>query len=112
MSEIESPIPKRLKSARTKAGLTQKELGVRIGIKDGSASGYINHYEKGRHTPSIETLSKLAVELSMPLNYFLCENDLDAEMSYLMTTFEAEVKASVVDIVKSLSELRGKKKGV
>ncbi|WP_351125453.1 helix-turn-helix transcriptional regulator, partial [Shewanella sp. T24-MNA-CIBAN-0130] len=43
-----SPIPERLKLARKKVGISQKELGVRIGMDESSASGRMNHYEKGR----------------------------------------------------------------
>jgi transcriptional regulator with XRE-family HTH domain len=34
-----SPIPERLKLARKKVGISQKELGVRIGMDESSASG-------------------------------------------------------------------------
>ncbi|MGF3860387.1 helix-turn-helix domain-containing protein, partial [Salmonella enterica] len=34
----------------------------------------MNHYEKGRHTPDIDTLKRMADELGVPINYFFCEN--------------------------------------
>ncbi|MBF4443171.1 helix-turn-helix domain-containing protein, partial [Vibrio anguillarum] len=70
----DNPIPARLKAARKKAKITQKDLGVKIGMEQGSASGRMNHYEKGRHVPDIGTLQRMAEELNVPLNYFFCEN--------------------------------------
>ncbi len=40
--------PERLREARKKVGLSQKELGVRAGMDEGSASGRMNHYEQGQ----------------------------------------------------------------
>ena len=49
----DNPIPARLKAARKKAKIIQKNLGVKIGMEQSSASGRMNHYEKGRHVPDI-----------------------------------------------------------
>uniref|UniRef100_UPI003CEF4F08 helix-turn-helix domain-containing protein n=1 Tax=Enterobacter cloacae complex sp. 280C5 TaxID=3395861 RepID=UPI003CEF4F08 len=76
-----NPIPDRLKAARTYAGITQKELGIRIGMEPSSASGRMNHYEKGRHTPDIDTLKRMADELGVPINYFFCENETNCRVS-------------------------------
>ena len=32
----------------------------------------MNQYEKGKHTPDIQTLKLIAGELDVPLNYFFC----------------------------------------
>ncbi|AUJ68748.1 Helix-turn-helix domain protein [Pseudoalteromonas sp. NC201] len=45
----------------------------------------MNHYEKGRHTPDLQTLKRIAEELGVPLNYFFCEND---EMAKFVILFE------------------------
>ncbi|WP_281188431.1 helix-turn-helix domain-containing protein [Vibrio harveyi] len=87
-----NPIPIRLKQARKRAGITQKKLGVMIGMDEGSASGRMNHYEKGRHTPDISTLKKMAKTLSVPLNYFFCEDDLSAELVCLIDKLTEEQK--------------------
>lgn len=71
----------RLKEARKKAKLSQKALGVRIGMDESSASPRMNQYEKGRHTPDISTLKKIADELGVPLNYFFCEDYVSAELA-------------------------------
>lgn len=77
----DNPIPVRLKEARLRAGLTQKQLGVMIGMDESSASGRMNHYEKNRHTPDIRTLRQLAEVLGVPLNYFFCDDEKSARLA-------------------------------
>lgn len=84
METYENPIPVRIKQARKLAGISQKELGIRIGMDISSASSRMNHYEKGRHTPDIQTLKKMADELNVPLAYFFCESDVTAELNCLI----------------------------
>jgi len=70
-----NPIPMRLKEARNKTSLSQKELGIRAGIDEFSASPRINQYETGKHTPSYATLTQLGEVLKVPAPYFYCEDD-------------------------------------
>ncbi len=95
-----NPIPVRLKQARKRAGITQKKLGVMIGMDEGSASGRMNHYEKGRHTPDIRTLKKIAEVLGVPLNYFFCEDDLSAELSCLIDSLNNEQKQDLILLLR------------
>ncbi|MDP5147558.1 helix-turn-helix transcriptional regulator [Shewanella sp. ULN5] len=92
-----NPIPDRLKQARKKLGISQKELGVRVGMDESSASGRMNHYEKGRHVPDIQTLRKMAGELKVPLNYFFCEDDHSAELAILIASLSDEEKKSLIE---------------
>ncbi|WP_158144494.1 helix-turn-helix domain-containing protein [Vibrio metschnikovii] len=78
---FQNPIPLRLKEARKKAKLSQKALGVRIS----SASPRMNQYEKGKHTPDVQTLKLLADELGVPLSYFFCEDEISAELAVLIS---------------------------
>ena len=91
-----NPIPERLKAARTKAHISQRELGVRVGMDESSASGRMNHYEKGRHVPDIDTLRKLAKELGVPLNYFFCEDELSAELACLISNLDTKSKDALI----------------
>jgi len=75
-----NPIPMRLKEARNKTGLSQKELGIRAGIDEFSASPRINQYETGKHTPSYATLLQLGEVLNVPAPYFYCEDDRLAQL--------------------------------
>ncbi|EHR8951980.1 helix-turn-helix domain-containing protein [Escherichia coli] len=95
-----NPIPERLKAARTKAGITQKELGIRIGMEPSSASGRMNHYEKGRHTPDIDTLKRMADELGVPINYFFCENETTAELACLIANMTEQQQIELIDMLK------------
>lgn len=79
-----SPIPKRLFQARTTLGISQRELGIKIGMEPSSASSRMNHYEKGRHTPDYQTLKRLADELNVPVTFFFCETDKVADLLCLI----------------------------
>lgn len=73
MAEI--PVPMRLRAARLEAGLSQKELGIRAGIDEFSASPRINQYERGKHAPDYVTLARLAEVLNVPPAYFYADGD-------------------------------------
>ena len=100
--QFQNPIPKRLKEARRKAGYSQKALGVQIGMDESSASGRMNHYEKGRHTPDLSTLKRIAEELDVPLNYFFCEDDQIAEIVCLLDKLNDTNKEEVLCLIKQL----------
>ncbi len=93
---MENPIPARLKAARKKAKITQKDLGVKIGMEESSASGRMNHYEKGRHVPDIGTLTRMAEELDVPLNYFFCNDDITAELVCLIDKLTDDAKKKLL----------------
>ncbi|TMP11030.1 XRE family transcriptional regulator [Pseudoalteromonas sp. S3178] len=92
-----NPIPIRLKEARKRANMTQKELGIRIGMDQSSASSRMNHYEKDRHTPDVQTLQRMADELGVPLNYFFCENTESAELACLISRLSTEEKQKLIE---------------
>ena len=95
-----NPIPERLKQARQKAGISQKDLGVKAGMDESSASGRMNHYEKGRHVPDIDMLHKLAKVLDVPISYFFCEDELSAELVCLFDKLSEEDKEQLVNLIK------------
>ncbi|HFQ5226010.1 TPA: helix-turn-helix domain-containing protein [Vibrio vulnificus] len=97
-----NPIPARLKEARKKAKLSQKALGVRIGMDESSASPRMNQYEKGKHTPDISTLKALADELGVPLSYFFCEDEISAELAVNLNKLSKSDKQKVLDITSQL----------
>ena len=99
-----NPIPTRLKQARKRAGITQKNLGVMIGMDENSASGRMNHYEKGRHTPDISTLKKMADALNVPLNYFFCEDEISAELAIAIKNLSNDNKIQLLALIKELDK--------
>lgn len=58
-------IGKRIKAARKKAGLTQKELGLKMGISQSA----IGQFEKSGANPKIETLIGIAKALGQKLTF-------------------------------------------
>tara|TARA_R110000782_G_scaffold106983_1_gene195366 strand:- start:105 stop:350 length:246 start_codon:yes stop_codon:yes gene_type:complete len=81
--------------------MTQKELGLRIGMDLGSASSRMNHYEKDRHTPDIQTLQRMADELKVPLNYLFCDSTESAELACLIDRLSIEERQ---ELIKQLSK--------
>ncbi len=71
---------KRLKAARLSAGLSQKQLGIRAEIDPFVASTRINRYEKGTHQADLQTISRLAEVLGVPLAYLFAQDDRLARM--------------------------------
>lgn len=56
-----------IREARKAKGLTQKELGERLGIGEPTVS----KYESGKQNPTIETLEEIANALGVELNISL-----------------------------------------
>ena len=80
-----SPFPKRLKEARLRKGLSQKQLGILAGVDPSSASPRMNQYEKGVHTPDFQMVRALAKVLEVPTAFLFCEED---ELAKYITTFK------------------------
>ena len=57
-------VGEKIREARIKAGLTQKEVGIRSGI----AEPTIRRYEHGLLNPKIETIQKIAESIGVPLS--------------------------------------------
>lgn len=54
----------KIKEARKKAKLSQKELGTRLGV----SQAMIGQYESGKRNPKPETLKKIADALEVPIS--------------------------------------------
>ena len=91
-----SPLPQRLLEARTRKGISQRELGIRLGMEPGSASGRMNHYEKARHTPDYPTLKRIADELEVPVAFFFCEDEVTADLICLLEKLSNEDKKKLL----------------
>ena len=81
--------------ARDGASMSQRKLGLLLGISDKTVSSY----ENNRTKPSVEILSRIAKELKKPIAYFLDES--------LVTTEDkvAIVKSKVEELRKEILEL-------
>ncbi len=63
MSDIAEKVGKAIKEARKAKGLTQKEVGAKLGISESA----VNKYESGKENPTVITLQKVAEALGMRL---------------------------------------------
>jgi transcriptional regulator with XRE-family HTH domain len=73
-------VAKRLRDARKLSGLSQERLGISAGIDEMSASARMNQYERGKHIPDFNTLTRIAVVLNVPGAYFYAADDDEAEL--------------------------------
>lgn len=100
--KIINPLPLRLKQARTAKGISQKQLGIQLGMEVGTASARMNQYEKGKHTPDYQTLKAIADELDVPVAYFFCESESTAKLLCLLQKMTEEEKSNLIEqITKS-----------
>jgi transcriptional regulator with XRE-family HTH domain len=98
-----SIIAKRLKEARERAGgLSQKQLGIRAGIDESSASPRMNFYERGKHKPDLLTLTRIGAVLQIPAAYFYCEDD---ELADLILRFSALPAGQRRRVIRFMEEL-------
>ena len=99
---------RRLRDLRLAAGISQRELGRRIGLSEETVSSRVTRYEKGTSEPDFATANKLAKELGVPLAYLVADTEMLAEIvSYASKLSTSEQKK----LVHSLKELIVKVKG-
>lgn len=94
---------RRLKEARTNAGLSQRQLGIEAGIDPFSASPRINQYERGKHTPDFNTTNRLAKVLNVPTAYLYTEEDDLAELILVFGTLPKRLKKKALISLIELS---------
>lgn len=99
----------RLKSRRERLGLSQQELGDRVGM----AYQAISRYEANRSEPSAETLAKMAAALEVSADYLLGLVDepatrlQEAELSALERKLVNTVRKGLeVELLEVLLEIR------
>jgi transcriptional regulator with XRE-family HTH domain len=97
-----SIVAQRLKEARLQVGISQRQLGIQAGIDDFSASARINQYERGKHMPDLQTLTRLAAVLGVPVPFFYCE---DAELAAVIVRFPTLPKGQKKRLLGLISEI-------
>lgn len=63
-AKLPKKLGKKIQKLRKDTGLTQEELGHRIGV----SRAYMGYIEQGRNTPSLEVLEKIARQLRVSLS--------------------------------------------
>ncbi len=101
-----SIVAKRLKEARLLAGISQKQLGIKAGIDEFSASARINQYERGTHMPGLQTLTHLARVMKVPVPYFYCQDTELAEVIVKFSTLGKAQRRRLLGLVGELIESR------
>jgi len=97
-----SVFAKRLKEARTRAGLSQERLGVLAGIDEMSSSARMNQYEKAKHEPDFSIVARIAKVLDVPESYFYAVDDESAWLQVVFHRMPAESRALVSEAVRNL----------
>lgn len=87
---------RRLREARVRAGVTQTELGLRVGMDPSAASPRMNQYEKGVHEPPHAMVRRLAEELGVPAAYLFVDDDRLADLLLLWAELGEEGRESLL----------------
>lgn len=74
-SKLRAIFCKRLYQRRTELGISQRTLGMQIGLTKPVAHVRINRYELGVHEPDMKTIQRLAEQLGVPVAYLFAEDD-------------------------------------
>lgn len=91
-----SIVVKRLKEARERAGISQRQLGLKAGMDLFGASTKMNQYEREVHGPDLPTVTSVAKALKVPVPYFYCEDDELAAVILKFSELGAEDKKRVL----------------
>lgn len=91
---------KRIKDARLKAGLSQEQLGINIGLDPASASTRMNRYELGKRVPDFDLVSRLAEILNLPAAYFYAVTDEEAELLAGFHRLQPDRRREILELVK------------
>ena len=88
-----SIVIKRLKEARERAGLSQRQLGFKAGM---GVSPSMNQYENDVHGPNLRTVTTIAKALKVPVPYFYCEDNELAAVILRFSELGADDKKRVL----------------
>lgn len=83
------PIGTRIKRVRTLRGITQKELGVRLGYSERNADIRIAQYESGKRTPKEDVINGIAHILEVSPEALKIP-DIESYHGFIFTLFELE----------------------
>src|SRR4030042_3569489 len=86
----------KIKEAREELRLSQKDLGMSLGLSDKAISAY----EASRTVPPLETLVRIADELNKPIDYFIKSNSGDYKLETRLAAMEDVVKHLLKEINK------------
>jgi transcriptional regulator with XRE-family HTH domain len=91
---------RRLKEARKRARVSQKELGIRAGMDPFSASPRMNRYEKGVYEPDLDTIGRLGKVLGVPSAFFLADEENLARIILLLSSTTHSVRGDILRLLE------------
>jgi transcriptional regulator with XRE-family HTH domain len=94
--QFKTYLARQIRSERRRHGLTQEELGARIG----RTAEAISNIERGKSLPSLETLVALSEALELSLRSLIPEGGFDSTVSQNRLTLEAEA----LSVLRGLSD--------
>jgi transcriptional regulator with XRE-family HTH domain len=97
-------LARRLREARERKGLSQKELGIAAGLDRFVASTRINRYERGVHHPDPVTLQRLADTLGVPPAYLVASDDRLARAILAFSALSAKAQERMVSEMERLTK--------
>jgi transcriptional regulator with XRE-family HTH domain len=100
-SDIQLVFCRRLKEARERCQLSQKQLGSKAGLDQFVASTRINRYERGIHEPDLATVASLAEALKVPVAYLFAE---DERLANMILAFDRLTAGEKDKLLKELGE--------
>ncbi|MEB2183790.1 helix-turn-helix transcriptional regulator [Xanthomonas campestris pv. campestris] len=95
----------RLRQARDLWGLSQREVGIRMGLDKDTASARISRYESGSMSISLEALFKLAEALNVPAAYLVATSPGMAVAILALSTENEPQQSRLVDMLNTLIKL-------
>ncbi|HFF6191037.1 TPA: helix-turn-helix transcriptional regulator [Stenotrophomonas maltophilia] len=95
---------RRLKQARLRAGLPQKEVGIRAGMDPYVASPRVNQYERGKYEPKLETSERLAEALGVPPAFLYTSDELLAKVLLRWNGLTRQQKRDVLRMIEPAPE--------
>lgn len=75
MAKKDTPIARRIKSAREAKGITIYRLSIEV---FGKMSSRVYKYEQAEREPSYDTISRIAKYFKLPTSYFYTKSDKEA----------------------------------
>lgn len=91
---------RRLRAQRQAQGLSQEALGVAIGIDESCSRTRISRYETGASEPAMDISRLLARALDVPVGYFYCDDDLEAEALLIIHTVSEDQRRRIVETLR------------
>ena len=81
--------------------MSQKELGLRVGMEPSVASPRMNQYEQGKHEPKIGMAKKLAEALGIPPAFLYAEDELLSKLLLRWAELSVAKKKALLKLADS-----------